>query len=630
MPVNPTYPGVYVEEIPSGVRTLTGVATSITAFLGTATRGLTNEPILIQNFGSFERQFGRLSLRSTMSYAVQQYFQNGGSEAIIVRLSNPGSAATTRLSAEGGELILAAQAVGSQGNTLKVTVAHNGDNNFDLTITPAEGNPETLSNVAPGEIQARLSDPNSGSKLVRVQPGSQIPASRPNTVDSQEFVGGFDAANIAQYHLPIPADQPEEGQPPAAAEFLILRAASEGTWGNNLEISVDYDTAPGELFNLTIVYKENGQEIGRETLRNLSMDDTATRFVTDVVNIQSSLVRVVSLPASGKRPTPIPPTAPIKVNPEHVGTEGGNIPDDRFYVGSQDAKTGIYALEKADLFNILCLPPVNRTLDISRETWAAAAQYCLNRRAMLIVDPPLDWASKELVLNQAIGVDSLRSSLGDAKKNAAIYFPRLKLADPLKENRSEVFVPCGVVAGIFARTDANRGVWKAPAGTDAGLTGVRELTLKLSDDENGLLNPVGVNCLRNFRVYGNVVWGARTLDGADPLASEWKYVPVRRLALFLEESLYRGTQWVVFEPNDEPLWAQIRLNLGAFMNTLFKQGAFQGKSPREAYFVKCDSETTTQNDIDRGIVNIVIGYAPLKPAEFVILKFQQMAGQLTT
>ena len=124
------------------------------------------------------------------------------------------------------------------------------------------------------------------------------------------------------------------------------------------------------------------------------------------------------------------------------------------------------------------------------------------------------------------------------------------------------------------------------------------------------------------------MWGSRTLAGADLLASEWKYVPVRRLALFLEESLYRGTQWVVFEPNDEPLWAQIRLNIGAFMQTLFRQGAFQGASPREAYFVKCDRETTTQNDIDSGVVNIMVGFAPLKPAEFVIVKIQQMAGQV--
>jgi phage tail sheath protein FI len=173
-------------------------------------------------------------------------------------------------------------------------------------------------------------------------------------------------------------------------------------------------------------------------------------------------------------------------------------------------------------------------------------------------------------------------------------------------------------------------VWKAPAGIDATLRGVVELEVKLTDRENGLLNPTGVNCLRAFPEIGRVVWGARTLRGADSLASEWKYVPVRRLALFIEESLFRGTKWVVFEPNDEPLWAQIRLNVGAFMQNLFRQGAFQGTSPRDAYFVKCDRETTTQNDINLGVVNIVVGFAPLKPAEFVVIKLQQMAGQIAT
>jgi phage tail sheath protein FI len=150
----------------------------------------------------------------------------------------------------------------------------------------------------------------------------------------------------------------------------------------------------------------------------------------------------------------------------------------------------------------------------------------------------------------------------------------------------------------------------------------------MTDAENGLLNPLGINCLRTFPVYGRVVWGSRTLRGADAAADEYKYIPVKRTALYIEESLYRGLKWVVFEPNDEPLWAQIRLNVGAFMNNLFRQGAFQGKTPREAYFVKCDKESTTQNDINLGIVNIVVGFAPLKPAEFVIIKLQQMAGQI--
>jgi phage tail sheath protein FI len=156
------------------------------------------------------------------------------------------------------------------------------------------------------------------------------------------------------------------------------------------------------------------------------------------------------------------------------------------------------------------------------------------------------------------------------------------------------------------------------------------LAVPLTNPENGELNPLGINCLRTMPAAGHVIWGARTRVGDDRLASEWKYVPVRRTALFLEESLYRALHWVVFEPNDEPLWAQIRLNVGAFMNSLFRQGAFQGQSPREAYFVKCDKDTTTQNDIDRGIVNILVGFAPLKPAEFVVIKLQQIAGQIQT
>jgi phage tail sheath protein FI len=200
--------------------------------------------------------------------------------------------------------------------------------------------------------------------------------------------------------------------------------------------------------------------------------------------------------------------------------------------------------------------------------------------------------------------------------------------NPLRDDQVEDFSALGAVAGVFARTDAQRGVWKAPAGLDATLVGVPQLSVPLTDPENGELNPLGINCLRAFPIGGRVVWGARTLRGADQLADEYKYIPVRRVALYIEESLYRGLKWVVFEPNDEPLWAQIRLNVGAFMHNLFRQGAFQGTSPRDAYFVKCDKETTTQNDINLGIVNIIVGFAPLKPAEFVIIKLQQMAGQI--
>jgi len=245
---------------------------------------------------------------------------------------------------------------------------------------------------------------------------------------------------------------------------------------------------------------------------------------------------------------------------------------------------------------------------------------------MLVLDPPSGWTSKATAVKQVS--DPNTDFVGTTSKNSALFFPRVNEANPLHDNQLETFAPCGAVAGVFARTDGQRGVWKAPAGQDAVLVGVPELSVSLTDAENGELNPLGVNCLRAFPIVGRVVWGARTRQGADQLASEWKYTPVRRTALFLEESLYRGTKWVVFEPNDDALWAQIRLNVGAFMQDLFRQGAFQGKTAREAYLVKCDSETTTQNDINNGIVNILVGFAPLKPAEFVIIQIQQLAGQI--
>jgi phage tail sheath protein FI len=283
-----------------------------------------------------------------------------------------------------------------------------------------------------------------------------------------------------------------------------------------------------------------------------------------------------------------------------------------------------------DLFNILCLPRAAELYEVDplqmSAVVTAAEAYCAERRAFLLVDVPPSVDDVETATDwlDEISAGGLRS------RNAAAYFPRPRIPDPLNEFRLRSVGASGTLAGIYSRIDATRGVWKAPAGIEAGLRNVPDLDYKLTDPENGVVNPLGLNAIRTFDVHGTVSWGARTLDGADQQASEWKYVPVRRLALFLEESLYRGTQWAVFEPNDEPLWAQLRLNIGAFMQGLFRQGAFQGSSPNDAYLVKVDSETTTQADINLGIVNILVGFAPLKPAEFVILRIQQLAGQIDT
>jgi hypothetical protein len=276
---------------------------------------------------------------------------------------------------------------------------------------------------------------------------------------------------------------------------------------------------------------------------------------------------------------------------------------------------GLWALEKADLFNFLCIPPLIPAGEIGRKTREAGANYCKTRRALFIVDTPASWASTGAAIS---GVGSLMTKTPDA----AMFFPRLRASDPLKGGAIADFAPCGAVAGVMARTDATRGVWQAPAGLQATLEGVVGLSVGLTDDDIGSLNFLGVNCLRAMPAIGTVVWGARTFSDD----AQYKYIPVRRLVLFIEESLTRGTKWAVFEPNAEPLWAQIRTNVGAFLFSLFKQQAFQGLTPQDAYFVKCDGTTMTQSDIDRGIVNIVVGIAPVRPAEFVIISISQIVG----
>ena len=536
-----TYPGVYIEEIPSGVRTIAGVATSITAFLGRAAKGRVDTPVVINNFGDFEREFGGLGIAYPMSYAVRGFFANGGAQAIIVRIYTApaqGGARTAQIDANG--LTVESSSPGTWANGLRVRIDH------DVPAPANPGDPHPLPWVE--------ADPNvQGSDLFNLtvrdtRTGAQEVFLNVTAVDSQRRVDRV-----------------------LATESALLRATGTGPF--------TFPTADAAITDPAIVWTD-------DTLSSPVSTDGA----------DSALLSTTS------------------------STD---------YTGSRANKERLYALEDADLFNILCIPPDQRGIDVPPAALSDALNYCVERRAMLIVDPPAAWLTAAAALDQATGLSSLNLT-GVRARNAALYFPRVVMPDPLREGQPDTFAACGIIAGIWSRTDTSRGVWKAPAGLDAALRGVQRLAVKLTDDENGQLNPLGINSLRSFPITGRVVWGARTLRGADQLGDEYKYVPVRRLALFIEESLFRGTQWVVFEPNDEPLWAQIRLNVGAFMRNLFRQGAFQGSSPRDAYFVKVDKETTTQNDINLGIVNVVVGFAPLKPAEFVVIKIQQMAGQIET
>jgi phage tail sheath protein FI len=372
-----------------------------------------------------------------------------------------------------------------------------------------------------------------------------------------------------------------------------------------------------------------------EVFRNLTMTAGAASNAVATVNASSALVALAE-PTGG---VGVPPTlqAPDPATgepPDAAWTSLSTVADPavidpttgRPVAGYGSAlQTGWAALNRIEpfRFNVLCLPGTALMGDNEIKAVAdLAAAFVTRNRAFLIVDPPTTLANAAAA--QAWLLDSAKGPT--PTPNAAVYFPPVNVPDPLAPGRLRTMGASGVVAGVYARTDAARGTWKAPAGIDATLSGATP-ALPLNDGDSGRLNPLGINALRSFPVVGDVVWGARTLFGADQRASEWKYIPVRRMALYIENSLFDGLKWAVFEPNDEPLWAQIRLNVGTFMQDLFRQAAFQGSTPREAYLVKCDRTTTTQSDIDKGIVNILVGFAPLKPAEFVVIRIQQLAGQ---
>jgi phage tail sheath protein FI len=530
MPGTYTYPGVYVEEVPSAVHPIAGVSTSETAFVDYFPRGLFNKPTRVTSLTEFSRLFGGLDAGSEASYAIQQYFTNGGSAAWIVRV-----------------------AAGAGASAPKAA-----------TFTLQKGN----------------------------------------------------------------------------TDILEVDAASPGKWGENLQVAVDVGDAQAGTFNLVVREVDNiaGSNVvtASEVFRNLTMDPSdAMHYALNVVNPQSQLVALTraSQPANTNLPDTKPANTSTPITPSMIGDADHS---DRFetLAGSRDGSApdratltaGINLLDgiAPSVFNLLSLPRASILGSDAnvKGAYEDAISYCRDRRAFVLIDVPP-------------GVTDVAAWRNDPNKmpatspNAALYYPRLTVADPLQGGLPKSLGASGAVAGIYARTDATRGVWKAPAGTEAGIAG-GILEVQLNDSQQGNLNVMGINVLRAFPIYGNVIWGSRTTKGADQEASEWKYVPVRRMALFIEESLSQGLKWVVFEPNDEPLWSEIRLNVGSFMHQLFRQGAFAGATPKAAYLVKCDKDTTTQADVDRGIVNILVGFQPLKPAEFVVLRIQQLAGQLET
>ncbi len=653
MPIAPTYPGVYIEEISSGSHTITGVATSITAFVGYTARGLDHRATEIFSFADFERGFGGLAADSELSYGVQQFFQNGGNTAYVVRVPKSGSkpASVTLLNGVGtGAAVSLAVTMLSNGtwsDYVIIDVDYDGvsdSSRFNLTITDlAAGTVETFDNVTMDStknnyVQAVLNDVDSGSQLVSVAATSASGPPAASGITGKDIT----LANIKNdqtYTIKLILDAPAQN-----IEFNFITPADPlpGSIASVCRLLQRQATAalaaaiPGASVQCVPSSSQNGLRV---TALVPNAFDAQITFDSGTTNDADAFLNLKAATATANVshywPNSQRGADAFAEKGATRGSDGTALPQAADLIGDPGAFTGIYALDKVDIFNILCLPDVSRATpgnpavsDLAatdqNAVFGTAMTYCLGRRAFLLIDAPPE------VDDVPSAVDWKTSGLTVHDNNGAAYFPRLKLGDALNNFQLRTFAPCGVIAGLYSRIDAARGVWKAPAGTEATLSGVQGAAYKLTDSENGVLNPLGLNCVRLLPVYGPVCWGARTLVGDDADASEWKYVPVRRFALFLEESLFRGTQWAVFEPNDEPLWSQIRLNLGSFMQTLFRQGAFQGTTPPQAYFVKCDSETTTQTDIDNGIVNILVGFAPLKPAEFVVIQIQQIAGQTQT
>jgi uncharacterized protein len=691
-----TYPGVYVQELPSPVHTITGVATSIAAFVGYAPSGIDNRAQSIFSFADFERLYGGLASDSALSYAVAQFYENApGQQAYVVRVPKAPKESTDAAAAsvELDGLTFTSLSSGAWANGILLIDVDQGppvdltadQQAFNLTVTNlADGTTESFPNVTLDKTRMNyvatvVNDVDNGSQLVKVSgtastsplPASGVVGSPVTVADvTQALNGGSTTATTASgnwgfqlttsnpaasevsANLPVPVTVFTDGSPlPQSLSGLALQLqqtinralAGASVAGASVQCSVVSMVTDGTTTPPTL-----GTAI-RINAALPNQPDAVLEFeAPSGTNAPQNALGGLGLESGSGTPAPSFNVAHYALGTGNGGTSGwgsetaskpagpdGDLPGATALIGDQASFTGMYALEKVDLFNLLCFPDATRALPSDQGTAALsiteitsiynqAIPYCDQRRAFLLVDPPPN------VATVSGAIDWISTTLGITDPNGAAFWPELRLPDPLNNYNLRSFAPCGVVAGVYAATDGSRGVWKAPAGINATLNGVQSLTYTMTDQENGQLNPLGLNCFRSLPVYGRVLWGARTLQGADALASQWKYVPVRRMALFLEESLYRGLKWVVFEPNDAPLWAAIRLNVESFMQTLFLKGAFQGTTPAQAYFVKCDSETTTPADVNNGIVNILVGFAPLEPAEFVVIQIEQLTGQASS
>lgn len=650
MPAQTTYPGVYIVEQPSGSRTIAGVGTSVAAFVGATRMGPVGQPWRVRSLSDYTRTFGPpWDEARPLGHCISHFFTNGGTEALVVRVTAGTTATasatlTTAAADHKSVLTLTAANPGEWANAV-------GSAGLTATVSPSATDPGNLFDLA---IQLTAPDSRTGAPVTLAQEsfnGLSMAPAHPRY-----------AATATSGSALVVASQPTDGATTTTAGSSRSASAlpdqlSFDANSNVLQLSIDYgqphslvlfagDTAAGPAVSKTrdqVVTEINsalaaaglapptggGAPTGPSATAALDAQQHLTITsalggpnsavtVTPALAGDASHVLSLGLAWGGQETTgaadllPAPSATPYRF---HGGGNGSAV--GAAAVVPDTGSGGIYALNVLQFprFNVLCLPGV--TADSTGPLGQALA-YCADQRAFLLVDTPSGWRTDP----PALGSLPARGEYG------AIYYPRLLQSEPGPTGLpTELNLPpCGAIAGVFARTDTNRGVWKAPAGIEAGIGGVSDLSVHTDDAVSGLLNPRGVNVLRTFPGSGLVVWGARTLKGDDTQSSDFKYIPVRRLTDYIASSLFLGTQFAVFEPNDAELWGQLRLAVGTFMRGLFQQGAFQQSARRaesDSFFVTCDETVNPQSEIDLGRVNVVVGFAPLKPAEFIVITITQ-------
>lgn len=638
-----SYPGVYVEEVSSGIRPIEAASSSTAAFVGLSEKGPDNEALRVTSWTEFQRHYGAHINDGYLAHSVFQFFNNGGRQCYIVRITRADARVANvtvqnRATVPVNGLVFSAKNKGAWGNFLYLQIedgSSDSGNTFKISIrkqVEVDLVPADFLNIAPLETHDDLSmDPASAKYVVEVlrQNSTLIDASidAVNTSLQRGFHRGGNGPALPvspnlNFQINLDGDGYQQVVLPGGLGTMAAVAGAIQTAVTALT-RLKTSTDPAAFTGFTSVVVNGGTPTEHLLLAS------GTTSAVSAVRMQNASANnaAASLKLGegngGYSENGLADRRPANASAIQVGDAAVAAPVSAVTLGLDGTaaltelsySAGFTHLNNKTDFSLLAVPGVGTTTMVDQ-----GMAYCQNRPLQDVfyigeMDQDDDTPSE---------AESFRKALTTPNSYGAVYFPWIKALDPSGVSSEPILLPpSGYIAGLYARIDAKRGVWKAPAGTEATVNGAVGLGINLTDTEQGNLNKIHVNCLRRFASSGIVSWGSRTIT-ADP---EYKYVPVRRMAIMLRVSVYNGIQWAVFEPNDEDLWAALRLNIGSFMTTLFRQGAFQGNSPSKAFFVKCDGETTTQTDIDLGIVNVLVGFAPLKPAEFIVVKISQKAGE---